>query len=83
MLCEAAHQARRPNNPFNPYFTRLCARRGYQRAVIALAHRLCRVMFAMLRDDVDFNIDKLGVEEGPFRRVVTRRYRLKPFAHAL
>jgi transposase len=83
MLCEAAHQARRSSHPLNPYFAALCARRGYQRAIVALAHRLCRILFAMLRDGVDFDTRKLGVEEGPFRRTVTRRYRLKRFANAL
>jgi transposase len=83
MLCEAAHQARRPTHPLHPYFTALCVRRGYQRAVTALAHRLCRILFAMLRDGADFDVRKLGIEEGPFRRTVTRRYRLKRFAHAL
>ncbi|MEK7247630.1 MAG: IS110 family transposase, partial [Chloroflexota bacterium] len=32
MLCEAAHHAGNPTNPFNPYFSSLCARRGYKMA---------------------------------------------------
>ena len=49
MLCEAAHHASRPDHPLNPYFARLCARRGYKMAIVAVAHRLCRIIFAMLR----------------------------------
>jgi transposase len=76
MLCEAAQHARRSDHPLNPYFTKLCAKRGYRMAVIAVAHRLCRIMFAMLRHQRDFDIKRLGVEEGPFTRTTVRRYRL-------
>jgi transposase len=78
MLCEAAHHASRPTHPLHPYFARLCAKRGYKMAVIAVAHRLCRILFAMLRDDKDFDVGKLGVEHGHFERRVVRVYRLKP-----
>ena len=77
MLCEAAHHAARPTHPLNPYFAKLCAKGGYQLAVVAVAHRLCRILFAMLRDGTVFDVSKLGVEEGPFRRTRIRYYRLK------
>jgi transposase len=78
MLCEAAHHARRPSHPLHPYFMTLCARRGYKMAIVAVAHRLCRILYALLRDGVDFQVSRLGVEEGPFTHTVTRRYRLTP-----
>lgn len=78
MLCEAAHHASRPTHPLHPYFARLCAKRGYKMAVVAVAHRLCRILFAMLRDGKDFDVGKLGVEHGHFERKVVRVYRLKP-----
>jgi transposase len=77
MLCEAAHHASRPDHPLNPYFARLCARRGYKMAIIAVAHRLCRIIFAMLRHQSDFDVAKLGVERGPFEHKIVRAYRLK------
>jgi len=77
MLCEAAHHAARSTHPLSPYFAKLCARRGYKAAVVAVAHRLCRIAFAMLRDRADFSPQRLGVEEGPFTRTIVRRYRLK------
>ena len=55
MLCQAAHHARHPSHPWHDTFRRLTARHGYQRATIALAHRLCRVLFAMLRDQRPFD----------------------------
>jgi transposase len=77
MLCEAAHHASRPTHPLHPYFARLCAKRGYKMATIAVAHRLARITFAMLRDGTDFDVAQLNIEEGPFERTTIRRYRLK------
>jgi transposase len=78
MLCEAAHHARRPSHPLHPYFMKLCARRGYKTAIVAVAHRLCRLLYAMLRNGTEFQPERLGVEEGPFVQTITRRYRLTP-----
>jgi transposase len=78
MLCEAAHHAHRPTHPLHPYFAPLCARRGYKMAVVAVAHRLCRIMVAMLRDAHDFDVTKLAVERGPFARTRVYLYRRKP-----
>lgn len=77
MLCEAAHHARRPTNPLQPYFASLCARRGYKMAIVAVAHRLCRILYAMLRHGRDFDVTRLGVEQGHFKRTTIRQYRLK------
>lgn len=77
MLCEAAHHAARANHPLNPYFRKLCAKRGYKMAVIAVAHRLCRILYSMLKNRTYFDVKKLRVEKGPFRRTVQDLYRLK------
>ncbi len=78
MLCEAAHHARRPSHPLNPFFAKLASRHGYKRAVVAVAHRLSRILYAMLRDGVDFDPQRAGVELGPFTRTQTRAYRITP-----
>jgi hypothetical protein len=75
MRCQAAHHASHPTHPLPPYFAPLCARRGYKRAVIAVAHRLCRLLFAMWRDDRDFDLSRLAIERGPFERTIVRLYR--------
>ena len=75
MLCEAAHHARRAEHPLNPYFVKLSARRGYRMAIVAVAHRLCRILFAMLRDGTTFVPEKAGVEAGQFEKVTVRKYR--------
>ena len=78
MLYGTAHHARRPAHPLHPHFARVCARRGYKTAVIAVAHRLCRILFAMLRDGANFSATRVGVEEGDFERTATYKYRLRP-----
>jgi transposase len=82
MLCEAAHHAGYRNNALSPYFRQLCVRRGYKMAVVAVAHRLCRILYAMLRDETEFDLKKLAVEEGHFEHTVVRRYRRKNTAAA-
>ena len=82
MLCEAAHQAARRTSPFHPLFVRLCARIGYKKAITALAHRLCRILYAILRDGSRFDLARLGVEKGPFQVTHTRHYRLRKTASA-
>jgi hypothetical protein len=68
MLFEAAHQAARANHPLNPYFRKVCPKHGYRMAVVAVAHRLCRILYSMLKNRTNFDVGKLGVEKGPFRR---------------
>lgn len=77
MLCEAAHHAWRRTNPFQPYFSSLCVRRGYKMAVVAVAHRLCRIMYSMLRHGTDFDCTRLGIEQGHFERTTVHHYRRK------
>ncbi len=78
MLCEAAHHAARPQHPLHPYFARHCTKHGYKRAVVAVAHRLCRITFAMLRRGGDFDVSQLGIDVGPFEHTRVQLYRLKP-----
>jgi transposase len=78
MLCEAAHHARRPTHPLHPYFAAQCAKGGYKKAVVAVAHRLARIIFAMLRDETEFDVRKLRIDVGPFTTTTVRPYRLKP-----
>ena len=67
-----------PRPSLHPYFMKLCVRRGYKIAIVAVAHRLCRLLYALLRDGSEFQPTHLGVEEGPFTQTITRRFRLAP-----
>jgi hypothetical protein len=50
-------------------------RRGYKLAVVAVAHRLCRIAYAMLRDGTEFDFKKLAIEKGHFEHRSVRVYR--------
>lgn len=76
MLVQAVHTARRQSSPLNPHLRALILRVGPRRAVIALAHRLCRVMWAMLKNKTSFDATKIKAHE-PRAKARERNYRLK------
>jgi transposase len=83
MLCEAAHHAARPRHPLNPYWVRVWAKQGYKRAVLAVAQRLARILFAMWRKEEDFDASKLNVVEKQHTRTKTYYWQIKKPGHQL
>ncbi len=75
MLCEAALHARKKDHPLHPFFATVCAKRGHKVAMVSVAHRLARIVFAMLRDAKPFDERVAGVEYGPFTYNRTVGYR--------
>lgn len=61
VLCEAAHSARHVRNPLNPYLKSVTARRGHAKAIVAVAHRMARILFQMWRKNERFDASKLNV----------------------
>lgn len=51
ILCEFAHAASRTTSVFKSKFQSLVVRRGHKRSIVALAHKLLRTMFYMLKRD--------------------------------
>ena len=49
LLCEFAQAARRTKSAFQSKFQSLIVRRGYKRAIVALAHKMLRTIFFMLK----------------------------------
>lgn len=49
LLCEFAHAASRTASVFKSKFQALVIRRGHKRSIIALAHKILRTMFFMLK----------------------------------
>jgi transposase len=64
-LVEAAQHARQPRHPLNPYFMRVMVVSGYKRAVVAVAHRLARILYRMWRKNERFDLKYLNVERDP------------------
>jgi len=65
LLCQSAQHASQARNPFNPYFRRLAATKGRKRAVVAVANRLARVLYQVLKTKKKFDVKYLGVEFRP------------------
>lgn len=65
LLCEAAQHASRPTHPLSPYFRRIAAKGGYRKAVVAIAHRLARILFQMWKKGEIFDVMKLNVTREP------------------
>jgi transposase len=49
LLCEFAHAASRTTSVFKSKFQALLIRRGHKRAIIAIAHKMLRIIFFMLK----------------------------------
>ncbi len=49
LLCKFAHAASRTRSVFKTKFQALTMRRGHKRAIIAIAHKLLRTIFFMLK----------------------------------
>ena len=49
LLCEFAQAARRTRSVFQSKFQALFLRRGYKRAIVALAHKMLRTIFYMIK----------------------------------
>ena len=85
-LCECAHAAgRTKDSQFHGYQRAVTARRGYKRAVFATAHKMLRIIFAMLRDDAPYrdpgiDYDQLFVQRNAPRwlRMLHRHGFLQP-----
>ena len=79
LLVGCAHGAARTRScQFHAYHRALAARRGYKRAIVATAHKLVRVIFAVLRDgrpyrDPDVDYEALLVQRNAPRWVAKLR----------
>jgi transposase len=63
LLNQAAHAAARSKGThFQAVFRRLLPRLGYQSAVWAIAHRICRVVWKILHEGVDYMEKGVGAE---------------------
>ena len=79
-LAECAHAAARTTgSQFHGYHRALAARLGYKRAILATAHKLLRVIHAVLRDDRPLHRSGHRLRT-PRRR--TQRTAVDPHAHA-
>jgi len=78
VLTEAAHAAvKSKGSHFQAVFRRLLPRLGYRRAIWAIAHRLCRVVWKILHDGVRF------IEQSAERDPQAQKQRVRTLTRAL
>ena len=76
LLVEAAQHARRPTNPLNPFYRRWVVKHGHKKATVAVAAKLCRIMYSMMKQGSPMCTASLGVrwdeERGCYVRLKPR-----------
>ena len=72
LLCEIAHSASRTKAQFQGYFKSLVVRRGVKRSIFAVAHKLLRIIYCLIKHnrhyvDPDINYEQLVVKRNASR----------------
>jgi transposase len=67
ILCEVANAARKTNSQFKGKYKSLVIRRGHKRTIIAVGHKILRVIYSMLKNkqpyyDPDIDYEAIVVE---------------------
>ncbi len=62
LLCEFAHAASRTTSAFKAKFQSLIVRRGHKRSIVALAHKILRTIFFMLKRNEPYRDSKTDYE---------------------
>lgn len=61
-LCEVANAARKTNSQFKGKYQSLVIRRGHKRTIIALGHKLLRVVYSMLKNNQPYKDPEIDYE---------------------
>ncbi len=61
LLVECAQHARKRKKPLNPYYRRWLEKHGANKAKVAVAAKLCRIVHALLKRSEGFSPEALGV----------------------
>jgi transposase len=82
VLCEVSNAARKTNSQFKGKYAGLVIRRGHKRSIVAVGHKLLRVIYAMLNTKQPYKDPELNYEALVVKRNAARWIRaLKDFGH--
>jgi len=62
LLCEVAHAASRTRCQFKTYYQSLVIRRGKKRSIVAVAHKILRVIYCMLKQKIEYQDSSVDYE---------------------
>jgi transposase len=63
VLCESANAAARTDCQFKPKYKSLMIRRGHKKAIIAVGHKMLRVIFSLLKEGKYYHDPDISYEE--------------------
>ena len=63
ILCEAANSARKTNSQFKGFYKGLVIRRGHQRSIVAVGHKLLKTIYIFLERKVPYKDKNIDYEE--------------------
>lgn len=72
LFCEFAQAAKQTTSIFKLKFQALVIRRGHKRSIIAIAHKMLRIIFVMLRRGEQYRDSSVDLEELSAKRNVPR-----------
>ena len=82
LLCEISNAARRTNSQFKSKYKGLVGRRGHKRSIIAIGHKILRIMFVLLKKLVPYRDPDVDYEALLVKRNAPRWIRaLKKFGY--
>lgn len=71
MLCEAAQHAAKKNHPLHELYRKVRNKKGHKVAVIAVAHRLARILWSMMRKETSFEIERYANKNPKWQQLMT------------
>ena len=82
ILCEVANAARKTNSQFKGKYQGLVIRRGHKRAIIAVGHKILRVIYSMLKNNQPYWDPEIDYEALTVKRNAPRWLRaLKKYGY--
>ena len=83
LLCQVAHAAVKTQCAFREKFQSLMLRRGYKKAIVAIAHKIIKVVFILLSRNTPYTDQSLRLEEFAVKRNAPRWIRQLKKYHQL
>ena len=84
VLCEISNAAHRTDSQFKGKYKGLVIRRGHKRTIVAIGHKILRIIFTLLRDLTPYHDPAVGYEELMVKRNAPRWIKaLKNFGYLL
>jgi len=70
MLCEAAQHASKKKHPLHAIYRKIHSKKGHKVAVIAIAHRLARILWSMMKKELPFDHTRYGITDSGWDKLL-------------